>query len=49
MLSATFIRTVKTPGRYGDGRGGLDIMDLTCPGLKHRGLCLGSERDTEPH
>ena len=25
MLSATFVKTVKTPGRYGDGRGGLGL------------------------
>ena len=28
MLSATFVRTVKTPGRYGDGRGGLGLSLL---------------------
>ena len=28
MLSATFVTTVKTPGRYGDGRGGLGLSLL---------------------
>ena len=28
MLSATFCKTVKTPGRYGDGRGGLGLSLL---------------------
>ena len=28
MLSATFVRTVKAPGRYGDGRGGLGMSLL---------------------
>ena len=28
MLSATFVKTVKTPGRYGDGRGGLGLSLL---------------------
>ena len=28
MLSATFVRTVKAPGRYGDGRGGLGLSLL---------------------
>ncbi len=25
MLSATFVKNVKLPGRYGDGRGGLGL------------------------
>ena len=25
MLSATFVKNVKAPGRYGDGRGGLGL------------------------
>ena len=28
MLSATFVKTVKTPGRYGDGRGGIGLSLL---------------------
>ena len=28
MLSATFVKTVKAPGRYGDGRGGLGLSLL---------------------
>ena len=28
MLSSTFVKTVKTPGRYGDGRGGLGLSLL---------------------
>ena len=28
MLSATFVKSVKTPGRYGDGRGGLGLSLL---------------------
>ena len=28
MLSATFVKTVKIPGRYGDGRGGLGLSLL---------------------
>ena len=28
MLSATFVRTVNAPGRYGDGRGGLGLSLL---------------------
>ena len=26
MLSATFVRNVRIPGRYGDGRGGLGLL-----------------------
>ena len=32
MLSATFVRTVRTPGRYGDGRGGLGLSLLVRTG-----------------
>ena len=28
MLSATFVKNVKTPGRYGDDRGGLGLSLL---------------------
>ena len=28
MLSATFVKTVNAPGRYGDGRGGLGLSLL---------------------
>ena len=31
MLSATFVRTVNVPGRYGDGRGGLGLSLLVKP------------------
>lgn len=31
MLSATFVRSVKIPGRYGDGRGGLGLGLLVRP------------------
>ena len=31
MLSATFVRTVNVPGRYGDGRGGLGLSLLVRP------------------
>ncbi len=31
MLSATFVKTVNVPGRYGDGRGGLDLTHLVKP------------------
>ena len=34
MLSATFVRNVKTPGRYGDGRGGLGLGLLIRPALR---------------
>ena len=38
MLSATFVKTVNVPGRYGDGRGGLGLTLLVKPGT-HSGLC----------
>ena len=31
MLSATFVRTVSRPGRYGDGRGGFGLSLLVKP------------------
>ena len=31
MLSATFVRNVNLPGRYGDGRGGLGLSLLVKP------------------
>ena len=31
MLSATFVKTVNVPGRYGDGRGGLGLTLLVKP------------------
>ena len=31
MLSATFVRNVNVPGRYGDGRGGLGLSLLVKP------------------
>ena len=31
ILSAAFVRNVKTPGRYGDGRGGLGLSLLVRP------------------
>ncbi len=34
MLSATFVRNAKTPGRYGDGRGGLGLGLLVRPALR---------------
>ena len=34
MLSATFVRNVNTPGRYGDGRGGLGLGLLVRPALR---------------
>ncbi len=34
MLSATFVRTVKVPGRYGDGRGGLGLGLLVRPATR---------------
>ena len=37
MLSATFVRNVKLPGRYGDGRSGLGLGLLVRPAL-HGGL-----------
>lgn len=37
-LSATFIRTVKTPGRYGDGRGGFGLTLLVRIGAGGRVL-----------
>ena len=36
MLSATFVRTVNVPGRYGDGRGGLGLSLLVRPGSRSR-------------
>ena len=38
MLSATFVRTVSVPGRYGDGRGGLGLTLLVQPSSR-RGVC----------
>ena len=38
MLTATFVRTVNVPGRYGDGRGGLGLTLLVQPSSRH-GLC----------
>ncbi|MCY3812725.1 MAG: site-specific integrase [Gammaproteobacteria bacterium] len=38
MLTATFVRTVNTPGRYGDGRGGLGLT-LLVQRSSRRGLC----------
>ena len=34
MLSATFVRHVRIPGRYGDGRGGLGLGLLVRPALR---------------
>ncbi|MDE0419927.1 MAG: site-specific integrase [Gammaproteobacteria bacterium] len=34
MLSATFVRNANTPGRYGDGRGGLGLGLLVRPALR---------------
>ena len=34
MLSATFVRNVSVPGRYGDGRGGLGLGLLVRPALR---------------
>ena len=34
MLSATFVRNAKIPGRYGDGRGGLGLGLLIRPALR---------------
>ena len=34
MLSATFVRSVNVPGRYGDGRGGLGLGLLVRPALR---------------
>ena len=34
MLSATFVRNVNLPGRYGDGRGGLGLGLLVRPALR---------------
>ena len=31
MLSATFVKNVSVPGRYGDGRGGLGLTLLVKP------------------
>ena len=36
MLSATFVRTVTSPGRYGDGRGGLGLSLLVRTGAGGR-------------
>ncbi|MDE0450246.1 MAG: site-specific integrase [Gammaproteobacteria bacterium] len=36
MLSATFVKTVNVPGRYGDGRGGLGLSLLVRPGRRSR-------------
>ncbi|MCY4602507.1 MAG: integrase, partial [Acidobacteria bacterium] len=38
MLTATFVKTVNVPGRYGDGRGGLGLTLLVQPSSR-RGLC----------
>ena len=35
MLSATFVKTVNVPGRYGDGRGGLGLSLLVRPGSRN--------------
>ena len=53
MLSATFVRTVSVPGRYGDGRGGLGLTLLVQPSSR-RGVCkswgqsvrIGGQRTT---
>ena len=37
MLSATFVKNVNAPGRYGDGRGGLGLGLLVRPAT-HGGL-----------
>ena len=34
MLSATFVRNVNAPGRYGDGRRGLGLGLLVRPALR---------------
>ncbi|MCY3811206.1 MAG: site-specific integrase [Gammaproteobacteria bacterium] len=40
MLSATFVKTVNVPGRYGDGRGGLGLSLLVRPGSRsHLAKC----------
>ncbi len=36
MLSATFVKTVNVPGRYGDGRGGLGLSLLVRSGSRNR-------------
>ncbi len=41
MLTATFVRTVNVPGRYGDGRGGLRLTLLVQPSSR-QGLCKSS-------
>ena len=38
MLTATFVRTISIPGRYGDGRGGLGLTLLVQPSSR-RGFC----------
>jgi len=38
MLSATFVKTVNVPGRYGDGRGGLGLTLLVKPAARD-GVC----------
>ncbi|MYE81141.1 MAG: DUF4102 domain-containing protein, partial [Gammaproteobacteria bacterium] len=38
MLTATFVRTVNVPGRYGDGRGGLGLT-LLVQHSSRRGFC----------
>ena len=38
MLSATFVRTVNVPGRYGDGRGGFGLTLLVQPSKRY-GVC----------
>ena len=38
MLSATFVKTVNVPGRYGDGRGGLGLTLLVKPAASS-GVC----------
>ena len=53
MLTATFVRTVNVPGRYGDGRGGLGLTLLVQPSSRH-GFCkswgqsvrIGGQRTT---
>ena len=47
MLSATFVKNVNVPGRYGDGRGGLGLTLRVKARLPRRILqVLGSEH---PH
>ena len=41
MLSATFVKTVNAPGRYGDGRGGLGRQVHVSVAI-HRPLAAGS-------